>query len=272
MDGAKLRKLSRAEIQSIAKREHVRAVGKTEDIIYRLLSRHPKGVPKPGDTNDTPGPPAGNGKLSQKRPKRKLKVTQSNNNRRRERTTPAAAVAVHNENTEGREQDSGTIAEEPIPAAGPSRSELRNSQNQPQDDDTKSDVSYLRVEKVPDEYMVVDALRAFTTLVNDAPGMKQSVRETKELLDRTANLIENMMPEIRETSLVREKLEGRLLAKMKKKPELWDGTASMEKKDRKLRMEWLRSERKAESVRKWEEENKEFARNGHSPEPYENYA
>ncbi|KAI6007715.1 hypothetical protein F5J12DRAFT_830264 [Pisolithus orientalis] len=111
--------------------------------------------------------------------------------------------------------------------------------------------------------MVVDALRAFTTL--------QSVQETKELLDRTANLIENMMPEIRETSLVREKLEGRLLAKMKKKPELWDGTASMEKKDRKLRMEWLRSERKAESIRKWEEENKEFARNGHSPEPYENY-
>ncbi|KAI6009847.1 hypothetical protein EDC04DRAFT_844690 [Pisolithus marmoratus] len=262
MDSAKLRKLSRAEIQSIAKREHVRAVGKTEDIIRRLLSKHPQGVPNPEDVNDTSSPMIKREKLSKKVPRSKLKSTPSINNQ-------------HQRQTASEEQ--GTVTKKPTlvagqAVAGPSGSEPRNSQTQPRHDNAKSDVSCLRVEKVPDEYMVVDALRAFTGLVNDAPGMKQCMRETKELLDCAASLIEKMMPEVREISLVREKLEALLLAKMKKKPELWDGTARMEKKDRKLRVEWLRSERKAESVKKWEEENKEFARNGHSPEPYENYA
>ncbi|KAI6116028.1 hypothetical protein F5141DRAFT_1100554 [Pisolithus sp. B1] len=267
MDSVKLRKLSRTEIQSIAKIEHVRAVGKTEDIIRRLLSKHPEGVPissvPPPPEDDHPTPEKE--KLTKKGTKSKLKATRSIEGRRRGRTTP-----VVGESTEGKERNPIPVAGEAV--AGPSKRELPNSQDQAQHDDAKIDISCLRVEKVPNEYMVVDALRAFTTLVNDAPGMKQSVRETKELLDHTAGLIEEMMPEIRETSLVREKLEALLLAKMKKKPELWDGTARMEKRDRKLRVEWLRSERKAESIRKWEEENKEFARSGHSPEPYENYA
>lgn len=265
MDGIKLRKLNRAELQSIAKREHVRAVGKTEDIIRRLLSKHPKGVPKSKDINDTSNPTAGKEKLTKKGSKSKPKSTRSTNDHRRSRTTPVAR-----ESTEGKEPNPMLVVGEAV--AGPSKREPRSSQDQAQRDDARSDVSCLRVEKVPNEYMVVDALRAFTTLVNDAPGMKQGVRETKELLDHTAGLIEKMMPEMRETSLVREKLEALLLAKMKKKPELWDGTAHMEKKDRKLRVEWLRSERKAETIKRWEEENKEFARNGHSPEPYENYA
>ncbi|KAI6168678.1 hypothetical protein EDD17DRAFT_1529150, partial [Pisolithus thermaeus] len=265
MDSVKLRKLSRTEIQSIAKREQVRAVGKTEDIIRRLLSKHPKGVPVSKDIDDTSSPTAGKEKLSTKGSKSKLRSTRSIDDRRRGGTTPVAG-----ESTERKERNPILAAGEAV--AGPSKRGLPNSQDQAQADDAQINISRLRVEKVPNEYMVVDALRAFTTLVNDAPGMKQSVRETKELLDHTAGLIEQMMPEIRETSLVREKLEALLLAKMKKKPELWDGTARMEKKDRKLRVEWLRSERKAESIRKWEEENKEFARSGHSPEPYENYA
>ncbi|KAI6111972.1 hypothetical protein EDD16DRAFT_1710061 [Pisolithus croceorrhizus] len=265
MDSVKLRKLSRTEIQSIAKIEHVRAVGKTEDIIRRLLSKHPEGVPISKDINDTPSPTPEKEKLTKKGTKSKLKATRSIEGRRRGRTTPGVG-----ESTEGKERNPIPVAGEAV--AGPSKRELPNSQDQARHDDAKIDISCLRVEKVPNEYMVVDALRAFTTLVNDAPGMKQSVRETKELLDHTAGLIEEMMPEIRETSLVREKLGALLLAKMKKKPELWDGTARMEKRDRKLRVEWLRSERKAESIKKWEEENKEFARSGHSPEPYENYA
>lgn len=92
------------------------------------------------------------------------------------------------------------------------------------------------------------------------------------MLDRAANVIEQMMPDVREVCLVRENLEMFLLAKMKKKPELWDGTARLKKKDRKHRMEWLRSERKAETIRKWQEDNEGFARRGHSPEPYQNYA
>lgn len=265
MDGIKLHKLNRAELQSIAKRERVRAVGKTEDIIRRLLSKHPKGVPKSKDINGTSNPTAGKKKLTKKGSTSKPKSTRSTNDHRRGRTTPVAR-----ESTEGKEPNPMLVVGEAV--AGPSKREPRSSQDQAQRDDAKSDVSCLHVEKVPNEYMVVDALRAFTTLVNDAPGMKQGVRETKELLDHTAGLIEKMMPEMRETSLVREKLEALLLAKMKKKPELWDGTAHMEKKDRKLRVEWLRSERKAETIKRWEEENKEFARNGYSPEPYENYA
>lgn len=129
-----------------------------------------------------------------------------------------------------------------------------------------------RIENGPDQYMVVDALREFTGLVNNIPVMWERIRETQLILDQTASLVDQMMPDLRETCLVREKLEVLLLSKMKKKPELWDGTARLNKKDRKLRMEWLRSERKEETVRKWREENKAFERNGQSPEPYENYA
>ena len=136
-------------------------------------------------------------------------------------------------------------------------------------DEAKCDT---RIENGPDQYMVVDALREFTGLVNNIPVMWERIRETQLILDQTANLVDQMMPDLRETCLVREKLEVLLLSKMKKKPELWDGTARLNKKDRKLRMEWLRSERKEETVRKWREENKAFERNGQSPEPYENYA
>ncbi|KAI5986861.1 hypothetical protein EDD15DRAFT_2296928 [Pisolithus albus] len=266
MDGIKLHQLNRAELQSIAKREHVRAVGKTEDIIRRLLSKHPEGVSKSKDTNGASSPAVRKEKSAKKGSKSKPKSTRSTDDRGRRRTTPLMA----RESTEEKEPDPTLVVGEAV--AGPSKREPRSPQDWARHDDAKGDVSCLRVEKVPNEYMVVDALRAFTTLVNDAPGMKQGVRETKELLDHTASLIEKMMPEMRETSLVREKLEALLLAKMKKKPELWDGTAHMEKRDRKLRVEWLRSERKADTVKRWEEENKEFARNGHSPEPYENYA
>jgi len=136
-------------------------------------------------------------------------------------------------------------------------------------DEAKCDA---RVENGPDEYMVIDALREFTGLVNNVPVMWERIREAQHILDQTASLVDQMMPDLRETCLVREKLEVLLLSKMKKKPELWDGTAQLNKKDRKFRMEWLRSERKDETVKKWREDNEAFERNGRSPEPYENYA
>lgn len=67
MDSPKLRRLTRTQLQSLAKvgtlapsrtpptdtnyhvsqREVIRAVGKTEDIIRRLMRKHPRGVPVP---------------------------------------------------------------------------------------------------------------------------------------------------------------------------------------------------------------------------------
>ena len=129
-----------------------------------------------------------------------------------------------------------------------------------------------RFENGPNEYMVIDALREYTGLVNEMPVMWERIREAQQILDQTASLVDQMMPDLRETCVVREKLEVFLLSKMKKKPELWDGTAKLNKKDRKFRVEWLRSERKAETIRKWQEDNEAFKRNGKSPEPYENYA
>ncbi|KAL4079281.1 hypothetical protein J3A83DRAFT_4208517 [Scleroderma citrinum] len=251
MDSNQLRKLSRAKIQSIAKRERVRAVGRTEDIIFRLLSKYPKGVPVLEGTNSIAGSPI----------------------RRRSQLKRESTSSVLNQPLEG------TSCDVPLPVAENARATAGLPTNQVCDppsngeaDDAKVRVSSPHVENGPDEYMVVDALREFTGLVNDVPVMWERIRETQQILDRTASLIDQMTPDLCETCVVREKLEVFLLAKMKKKPELWDGTAHLNKKDRKFRVEWLRSERKAETIKKWQEDNEGFKHTGQSPEPYENYA
>jgi hypothetical protein len=129
-----------------------------------------------------------------------------------------------------------------------------------------------RAEGGPDENMVVDALRQFTTLVNTVPTIESRIAESQRLLDRTGTILDKTTPDLRELCVTREYVEVFLMGKMKEKKELWDGTGNMKKGPRKFRMEWLRSERKAESVKRWQEANKMNAAHNVSLAPYELFA
>lgn len=124
----------------------------------------------------------------------------------------------------------------------------------------------------PTHYMVVDTLRQFTSLVNTIPSMKTRIAESRCLLRRTETFLEKATPDARELTVTREYLETFLLAKMKKKRELWDGTGKMNKESRKLRMEWLRAERKAENEKRWKEANELNRQHGLEPEPFSAFA
>jgi len=124
----------------------------------------------------------------------------------------------------------------------------------------------------PNHYMVVDALRQFTTLVNTVPPMETCIAECRCLLRRTETFLEKATPDARELAVTREYLETFLLAKMKQKRELWDGTGKMKKEDRKLRTEWLQAERKAESEKRWKEANELNKKHGLQPEPFSAFA
>lgn len=132
------------------------------------------------------------------------------------------------------------------------------------------DYDYLK--SIPNRHMVVDSLRQFTTLVNTIPSMKTRIAESRCLLQRTQTLLEKATPDTRELTVTREYLETFLMAKMKKKRELWDGTGKMKKEARKPRMEWLRAERKAENEKRWKEANELNKRHGFKPEPFSAFA
>ena len=135
-----------------------------------------------------------------------------------------------------------------------------------QPENTYDDVDYPK--GAPTHYMVVDALRQFTTLVNTIPSMETRIAESRCLLQRTETMLDKAIPDARELVVTREYLETFLLGKMKQKRELWDGTAKMNKQDRKLRMEWLRAERKAENEKRWKEANELYRKYGLKPEPF----
>lgn len=133
------------------------------------------------------------------------------------------------------------------------------------------DDDWPRVEEGPNEHVIVDTLRQFTTLVNTVPVIEARIAETQHLLDRAAAILKETTPDVRELCATREHLELFLMAKMKRKKELWDGTAMMKKDGRKFRMEWLKHERKEKGMEEWKETNKDLEERGYSPEPYEKF-
>ena len=124
----------------------------------------------------------------------------------------------------------------------------------------------------PNHYMVVDALRQFTTLVNAIPSIETCIAESRCLLQRTQTLLEKARPDASELTVTREYLETFLLGKMKQKRELWDGTGKMKKEARKVRMEWLRAERKAENEKRWKEANEFNKKHRLELEPFSAFA
>lgn len=101
-----------------------------------------------------------------------------------------------------------------------------------------------------------DSLRTFTELVNSMPVLDAQVLEAERLLDRAAAVITGVVPDLRETCLMREHLELSYFEKMKVKKELWDGTAQLERESRRYRIRWLKVERKKARVAKWEQANR----------------
>ena len=134
-----------------------------------------------------------------------------------------------------------------------------------QEDDGYDEDAYLI--GAPNLWMVKDALRQFTTLADTIPTMEARMAEHRCLLRRTKNLLEKATPDARELTVTREYLETFVLARMKAKRELWDGTGKMDKQNRKIRMEWLRAERKVEGEKKWRTENEEHKKRNLEPVP-----
>lgn len=117
-----------------------------------------------------------------------------------------------------------------------------------------------------------DSLRTFTALVDSAPVLDARVLETERLLDRAAAIMAGLLPDLRETCLMREQLEFSYFEKMKIKKELWDGTAQLEREPRRYRIRWLKVERKKARVAKWEQANKSNRDNDLSDSDYSKYS
>lgn len=99
-------------------------------------------------------------------------------------------------------------------------------------------------------------MRTLTGLVNSMPVLDARVLEAERLLDRAAAIITVVLPDLRETCLMREQVEFSYFEKMKVKKELWDGTAQLEREPRRYRIRWLKVERKKVRVAKWEQANR----------------
>lgn len=176
---------------------------------------------------------------------------------------PPSEYPSHQANHEDEDTRSGA----PPPEA-PNPGWKADEEDEP--DDIYDNIDYPK--GAPNHYMVVDALRQFTTLVNTIPSMETRIAECQCLLHRTETLLEKATPDAGELTVTREYLETFLLAKMKQKPELWDGTGMMQKEARKLRMEWLRAGRKAENEKRWKEANELNKKHGLKPEPFSAFA
>lgn len=117
-----------------------------------------------------------------------------------------------------------------------------------------------------------DALCTLTKLVDNMPVLDAQILESQHLLDRAASIMREVVPELREMCLMREKLEDDYFEKMKVKKELYDGTARLEREPRRFRIRWLKAERKKTRVAKWEKQNLFNKENDLPDSDYENYS
>jgi hypothetical protein len=104
------------------------------------------------------------------------------------------------------------------------------------------------------------------------PVLDAQVLEAERLLDRAAAIITGVLPDLRETCLMRERVELSYFEKMKVKRELWDGTAQLEREPRRYRIRWLKVERKKARVAKWEQANQNNRDNDLSESDYSKYS
>lgn len=117
-----------------------------------------------------------------------------------------------------------------------------------------------------------DSLRLLTGLVDNMPVIQARVLEAERLLDRAATIMTGVLPDLRETCAMRERLEFSYFEKMKVKKELWDGTARLEREPRRYRIRWLKVERKKARVAKWEQANQSNRDNDLSESDYSKYS
>jgi len=117
-----------------------------------------------------------------------------------------------------------------------------------------------------------DALRTLTGLVDSMPVLTARVLEAERLLDRAGTIMTGVLPDLRETCLMRERLQFSYFEKMKVKKELWDGTAQLEREPRRYRIRWLKVERKKVRVAKWEQANQSNRDNDLSDSDYSKYS
>ncbi|KAG2159138.1 uncharacterized protein EDB93DRAFT_1245687 [Suillus bovinus] len=104
------------------------------------------------------------------------------------------------------------------------------------------------------------------------PALEARVLEAERLLDRAAAIMTGLLPDLRETCMMREQLEFSYFENMKVKKELWDGTAQLERESRRYRIRWLKVERKKARVAKWEQANQSNRDNDCSDSDYSKYS
>ncbi|EGO26249.1 hypothetical protein SERLADRAFT_436073 [Serpula lacrymans var. lacrymans S7.9] len=280
MDSLKLRQLSRAQIQAIAKQKAVKAVGKTEEIIRRLMKKHPGGVPMSKS-------PSLKGRSSRQKKQR----TSLDSNKRQELEPEKSAMMPAAENVSAVAGPSNAVPEqshaishpdlEPsaIFKVGPRQDSAGGNITiggegyyDEDDDDTTSWKSFPRVENGPTIREVRHILREFTTLVDDKPGIKKRMLETSMLIERASKVVDAVQAAVEETCWTRIVLEEDLMAKMKEKDEIWDGTAQMEAGARRKRIACLKRKRKLARQEKWDKQAKENAELGMDPPGYDSAA
>jgi len=73
--------------------------------------------------------------------------------------------------------------------------------------------------------------REVTRLVNDMPGIRTELGETRTLLEHATSMLRNVSEDFKEMSKVQQVLEWDLVEKYKRDRRLWDGTHLMPDED-----------------------------------------
>ncbi|RDB25258.1 hypothetical protein Hypma_007598 [Hypsizygus marmoreus] len=238
-DRTTLAKLGRPELQQLAKRERVKATGKNSEIIDRLLTKYPDGVPRhqtPVVLGDNPRkrksvsvkeePDAVRPSVSTRRQTKKRKVDASTipppvaNDAVAASGAPSArSVRFTSDWVEATRTATAPVHEPVAPASAPEPPARAPSPPLPPGD---KDVRFVR--------------RELTRLIDDGVDLRAEVDDLAALLESTRENVKDSEADLKELSCMRRSLEDMVTRRLKSQRQLWDGTYMM--KDKRAKAEW----------------------------------
>ncbi|GLB37737.1 hypothetical protein LshimejAT787_0407880 [Lyophyllum shimeji] len=254
LDRTALNKLKRHDLQQVARRERLKANGKSSDIIDGLLAKYPDGVPRRQTSHPRKGKPQS--KISPKikpEPENVEPAETVTPQLKRQKFDIGSAGASSRlprlPSTPLSERFAATWIEsvavaigQPTPAACSSQPELS-----PPPPPGYKDVRFVR--------------RELVDLVNNSVTIQAEVTEAEALLKRAALMYNEVSLDFREMACIRRTIEGSFVAKMKEDRTLWDGTFMMKNDEDKDAWEaYVRDVREHKAKQKELNEKREAAK------------
>ncbi|KDQ55226.1 hypothetical protein JAAARDRAFT_37752 [Jaapia argillacea MUCL 33604] len=225
MDADALRKLGRVEIQALARKNAIKANGKTEYIIRQLLEKHPEGVPLTSESREpSPRPSASQARGKRGKSRRVLRERFAQASVKEELQEPVPPPpegilreAELEEGIPGEEEGAGPRARQASHPA--TESFLEREDGLP--------VSPLPLRsrgpsppsnRKPSRKNLRAVLRSFTALTDGRSALRQRLDDAETLANRTDEMLVELGNDLMEVEWLRIVLEEDYMRKWKKDP------------------------------------------------------